>query len=96
MSKRLQKPSRWKVGEPRKSFSSGELMFRINGPEIVFDYEDWGFTEKSAKLIAAAPDLLAAAQAMLACCYDLERDDETIAAVKAARAAIAKATGAKP
>ena len=42
-------------------------------------------------LIAAAPELLAALQAMLGCCYDTERDDGTIAAVRAAHAAIYKA-----
>lgn len=46
----------------------------------------------NARLIAAAPDLLKALQDLLACCYDIERDDETVAAVNATRAAIAKAT----
>lgn len=45
------------------------------------------------RLRDAAPDLLAALNALFAVCYDLERDDDTIAAVAAARAAIAKATG---
>ena len=48
---------------------------------------------QNASLIAAAPDMLAALQGMLDCCYDLERNDETLAAVKAAMKAIAKATG---
>jgi hypothetical protein len=48
-----------------------------------------------ARLIAAAPELLAALRAMLACCYDIEKDIETEDAVEAARAAIAKATGEK-
>jgi hypothetical protein len=52
--------------------------------------------EANARLIAAAPDLLAACKAMLACCYDLERNDETIAAVKTTMAAITKATGELP
>lgn len=52
--------------------------------------------EANARLIAAAPDLLEACKAMLACCYDLERNDETIAAVETTRAAIAKATGELP
>lgn len=46
-----------------------------------------------ARLIAAAPELLEALQAMLENCYDLEKDDDTISAVAEARAAIAKATG---
>ena len=38
-------------------------------------------------------ELLAACQAMLASCYDMERNDETLAAVKATMLAVAKATG---
>lgn len=38
--------------------------------------------------------LLEALLSMLVCCHDEERDDETIAAVAQARAAVAKATGA--
>ena len=49
--------------------------------------------EANARLIAAARDLLKACRAMLACCYDMERNDETVAAVKATMYAIAKATG---
>ena len=48
--------------------------------------------QANARLIAAAPDLLNALRGMLSCCYDEERDDETIKAVEAARTAIAKAT----
>jgi hypothetical protein len=47
----------------------------------------------NALLIAAAPDLLEALNAMLDTCYDLERDDDVINAVAKARAAIAKAKG---
>lgn len=46
----------------------------------------------NARLISAAPDLLEALKAMLRCCYDVERDDETLAAVLAAEAAIRKGT----
>ena len=45
------------------------------------------------RLHAVNTELLAACQAMLACCYDMERNDETLAAVKATMLAIAKATG---
>jgi hypothetical protein len=57
---------------------------------------DPGDPRANARLIAAAPELLAAAQAMLAVCYDLERNDETLAAVKKTMIAIAKATGENP
>lgn len=44
-------------------------------------------------LIAAAPDLLNALRSMIDVCHDHERDDATIAAIRFARAAIAKAQG---
>jgi hypothetical protein len=46
----------------------------------------------NARLIATAPELLEALQAMLDVCYDVERDDATIQAVSMARAAVQKAT----
>ncbi len=54
---------------------------------------DPGDPRANARLIAAAPELLKAAQAMLDVCYDLERNDDTLAAVKKAMLAVAKATG---
>jgi len=45
------------------------------------------------RLHAENQELLSACRAMLACCYDMERNDETLAAVKATMLAIAKATG---
>jgi hypothetical protein len=53
-------------------------------------------TVANARLIDAAPDLLHALQAMLECCYDMDRNDQTIAAVKEAMSAIYKATGEMP
>ena len=53
-------------------------------------------TVENARLIDAAPELLDALKAMLECCYDMERNDQTIAAVKAAMNAIYKATGELP
>jgi hypothetical protein len=49
----------------------------------------------NARLIAAAPLLLDALKAMLACVYDEEIDDETIAAVRRARSAVFEATREK-
>jgi len=50
-------------------------------------------TLANARLIASAPDLLAALEAMLDECYDTERNDAIRLAVRKARAAIAKAKG---
>jgi hypothetical protein len=64
-------------------------MYRVDGPEILFDYEDWGYTKESASLIAAAPELLEALKAML------ENGQDYTATRDKARAAIAKAEGEK-
>ena len=51
----------WEISDwPRKSSASGKLMYHVDGPEIITDYEDWGYTKGSARLIAAAPELLEA------------------------------------
>lgn len=47
----------------------------------------------NALLIAAAPDLREALADLLAVCYDLEINDETVNAVAKARAALFKARG---
>ena len=47
----------------------------------------------NALLIAAAPDLQEALSELLAVCYDLEINDETVNAVAKARAALFKARG---
>jgi len=49
----------------------------------------------NARLMAAAPDLLAALYAMMDNCYDPDRSDEIVQAFDAARDAIAKAEGFK-
>ena len=84
----------WKVAKkPRKSYADGKLMYRVDGPEVVNDYEDWGFSENSARLIAAAPDLLEALQAMSTEFDSNDVNDGEWAAIQKARTAIAKATG---
>ena len=95
--KRMNKhtPGPWKVSKPRKSYMNGEMMFRIDGADVVKDYEDWGFTEESARLIAAAPDLLEALQAMATEFDSGDVNDGEWAAIQKARTAIAKATGEK-
>jgi hypothetical protein len=89
-------PGPWLISERVKTARlDNALMVR---PADHHNYE-YGATaiiatsEADARLVAAAPELLAALRAMLACCYDIERDIETEDAVEAARAAIAKATG---
>lgn len=49
----------------------------------------------NARLMAAAPELLAALYAMMDNCYDTDRDDDIVQAFDAARDAIAKAEGFK-
>jgi hypothetical protein len=64
-------------------------MYRVDGPEIITDYEDWGYTKESARLIAAAPDLLEALKRIA----DPRNIHFAGDAQVVARAAIAKATG---
>jgi hypothetical protein len=45
--------AQWRVKEPRTSDATGNLMYWVNGPETVGDYEDWGFTQSAADYIAA-------------------------------------------
>ena len=83
-------PGPWEISDrPRKS-SSGKFMYRVDGPEILFDYEDWGYTKESASLIAAAPELLEALKAILS---DGLHCDVVPHLHEKARAAIAKAEG---
>lgn len=51
---------------------------------------------ENQKLHEVNAELMEALQAMLGCCYDMERNDETLAAVKGAMKAIYKATGEQP
>lgn len=74
-------------------------MFGIDGPQLVTDYEDWGFTKEDAQLVAAAPQLLEALQALIPyldsiVCYASTCDEyKPNRIAENARAAIAKATG---
>lgn len=99
MSKHTQGP--WEWNEDRTALVGPNKKIILQDGEGVWDLCSYMATvhdkpkesEANARLIAAAPDLLQALQMMLACCYDLECDDEVITAVLATRAAIAKATG---
>ena len=73
----------------------GTMITDNTGEQIALWPPQGGTVEQcaNARLISAAPDLLAALRAMLATVHDEERDDATVAAVAAARAAIATATG---
>ena len=93
MNKHTQGP--WKVSKPRKSYMNGEMMFHVDGADVVTDYEDWGFTEESARLIAAAPDLLQALRHVLPHVGVGYSGAQRQGIVEVARAAIAKATGEK-
>ena len=91
-------PGPWKVAKPSRSHANGNPMYGLVGPEIVADYEDWGFTEANARLIAAAPDLL---EALKEANKELEylNDPKGFVSMRQerimekARAAIAKASG---
>lgn len=85
-------PGPWKVAKPRKSYRDGNMMYGIVGPECVSDYEDWGFTEANARLIAAAPELLEALRNLVEAATHHQADAR--AALAKARAAIAKAEAA--
>jgi hypothetical protein len=87
-------PGQFRIGQ------GDAYIATVHGPRleegVKFGVFDAGDDRANARLIAAAPDLLKAAQAMLACCYDLERNDETLEAVKVTMKAIAVATGEQP
>lgn len=94
-------PGPWKVYRT----SDGERIIGIGCAENGEGITDprfglWGSgpeREANARLIAAAPDLLAALQAALPLLEELEQDDNTYYAEAVnARVAIAKATGATP
>lgn len=54
------KSHKWKVSEPRKSLMNGQLMYRVDGPEKVKDYEDYGYSLEDVKLMASAKEMHAA------------------------------------
>lgn len=53
----------WRLGK-RKSYATGEYMYFVKGPHIISDYEDWGYTESDARLMASA---MALKDALIAC-----------------------------
>jgi hypothetical protein len=84
-------PGPWELIAPHQT--SGWGLCVGSGEQITARIPAYAGREADARLIAAAPDLLEALKAMLEVCYDLERDDATVTAVSAARAAIASAEG---
>ena len=73
---------------PAHTMEDGTILLYLGGTVIA---------DKAAaelrRLHEVNAELLGALNAMLDNCYDTERDDATVAAVAAARTAIAKATG---
>lgn len=53
-------PGPWKCGQGRKSMRAvydkqpETMMYAIEGPDGVGDYEDWGYTRANAEYMAAA------------------------------------------
>ena len=85
-------PSPWEVDEPIKSIATGELMYHVKGPNLITDFEDWGFTKADAHLIAAAPELYEALEFLLTCKHGEFCEHYREAEFKA-KAALAKARG---
>ena len=85
-------PGPWHVARQNPSPTTGEWMIAGSKPGYLAEVRDCGSgdVEANAKLIAAAPELLAALVAIL-------KKSETIPVIRyIAEDAIAKATGEKP
>lgn len=74
--------------ESKTGNHQGLVIAEKTGAKVAVTYD-----KADASLVAAAPNLLEALTALLECCYDIERNDETVAAVSAAWAAIHEAQG---
>ena len=71
-----------------------QLVATVHPAAITIDHEPCDETKANARLIASAPDLLSALEGMLEHADMGEiNDEDTLEAVNAARAAIAKAKG---
>lgn len=76
-------------------FTTIDKTIRIREPAVLVDFDDVDHDEQAAnaRLIAAAPDLLAACQSMLRTCgSSADWNGETHESLKLIEAAIAKAT----
>ena len=82
-------PGAFSIGDAQTAYSANILCSRYEWPERAEEMK------ANARLIAAAPDLLKALQAIVATC-SVRIDDPRIALFDAARAAITKATGEQP
>ena len=84
----------WRQGKSEMKGGPGSVQ-AVSGGKIARVFartEDEGAQGANARLIAAAPDLLAALEAMM---FDCPDSYPVYAAVKRARAAIAKARGVR-
>ena len=91
-------PGPWKAypiemnhGLPYTPVAANTLLAKVYS-EAFGDYEQ---SEANARLVAAAPDLLAALRAMVSAQHSGPISDEMLAAWKQGKSAIAKATGVK-
>ncbi|WP_439864909.1 hypothetical protein [Pseudomonas antarctica] len=75
-------------GGRQPSMPGRELMFYVEGPEGVSDYEDWGFTRSAASYIAAADPA-----AILALIAENERNQRMVLSACMSMGAIGESLG---
>lgn len=84
----------WHTGH--NVYGHSQLAVMTDHAVLVAEVVDWPLeevTESNARLIAAAPDLLAACEWLISAIGEGSRDEHMIYAKEQARAAIAKARG---
>lgn len=90
-------PGPWKVARQNPSPTTGEWMICGANPGYLAEVRDCGSgdVQANARLIAAAPDLLAALQGLLRGIFDGPDEADAAMLVAKARDAVNKATGEK-